>query len=60
MYIYRTARNAKAPGGAQFVPELVHDRSGVGSAFEVVDLNREGRLDIVTATGFGTYVFYSE
>ena len=30
IYIYRTVRNPKAPGGAEFVPELVHNRSGVG------------------------------
>ena len=42
----------------EFVPELVHNRSGVGSAFDVVDLNKDGRRDIVTATGFGTFVFY--
>ena len=58
LYIYRTVRDAKAPGGARFVPELVHNRSGVGSSFDIVDLNRDGRRDIVTATGFGTFVFY--
>jgi len=60
LYIYRTVRNPKAPGGAEFVPELVHNRSGVGSSFDVVDLNRDGKLDIVTATGFGTFVFMSK
>lgn len=60
LYIYRTVRDAKAPGGARFVPELVHNRSGVGSSFDVVDLNKDGRLDIVTATGFGTFVFYGK
>src|SRR4030095_7729260 len=58
LYIYRTVRDPKAPGGGRFVPELVHNKSGVGSAFDVVDLNKDGRLDIVTATTFGTYVFF--
>ena len=58
LYIYRTVRDAKAPGGARFVPELVHNRSGVGSSFVVADLNRDGRPDIATATAFGTFVFY--
>ena len=31
LYVYRTVRNPKAPGGAEFVPELVHNRSGMGS-----------------------------
>ena len=59
LYIYRTVRDKAAPGGAKFVPELVHNKSGVGSSFDVVDLNKDGRLDIVTATTFGTFVFTS-
>ena len=58
LYIYKTVRDPKAPGGARFVPELVHNKSGVGSSFDVVDLNKDGRLDIATATTFGTYVFF--
>ncbi|MBV9442611.1 MAG: VCBS repeat-containing protein, partial [Acidobacteriaceae bacterium] len=33
LYWYRTVRNPKAPGGAEFVPELINNRSGVGSQF---------------------------
>jgi hypothetical protein len=58
LYIYRTVRDPKAPGGARFVPELIHNKSGVGSSFDVIDLNEDGRLDIATATTFGTYVFF--
>jgi hypothetical protein len=60
LYVYRTVRDPKAPGGARFVPELVHNKSGIGSSFDVVDLNKDGRLDIVTATTFGTYVFFGK
>ena len=60
LYIYKTRRDAKAPGGATFVPELVHNKSGVGSSFDVVDLNKDGKPDIVTATTFGTYVFFGK
>jgi hypothetical protein len=60
LYIYRTVRDPKAPGGARFVPELIHNKSGVGSSFDVVDLNKDGKLDIVTATTFGTYVFFGK
>jgi hypothetical protein len=31
LYWFKTVRNAKAPGSAAFVPELVHNRSGAGS-----------------------------
>ena len=60
IYIYRTTRNPKAPGGAEFVPELVHNRSGVGSAFDVADINKDGKPDIAVATAYGTQVFLSK
>jgi Domain of Unknown Function (DUF1080)/FG-GAP-like repeat len=60
LYWYRTVRNPKAPGGAEFVPELVHNRSGAGSDILATDLNADGRLDIVTATRFGTFVFWGQ
>jgi 3-keto-disaccharide hydrolase/FG-GAP-like repeat len=60
IYIYRTVRNPKAEGGAEFVPELVHNRSGVGSAFEVADINKDGRPDIAVAGAYGTQVFLSK
>jgi hypothetical protein len=60
LYVYRTVRNAKAPGGAEFVPELVHNHSGVGSDVLPFDLNRDGRMDIVTATRFGTFIFWGQ
>ena len=57
LYWYRTVRNPKAPGGAEFVPEMIHNRSGVGSHFAVVDVNKDGAPDIVTSTDRGTFVF---
>jgi hypothetical protein len=60
IYIYRTVRNPKAPGGAEFVPELVNNRSGVGSAFEVADINKDGKPDIAVANAYGTQVFLSK
>ena len=57
LYVYRTVRNPKAPGGAEFVPELIHNRSGVGSHIGIGDLNKDGRPDIVNSTVTGTYVF---
>jgi hypothetical protein len=60
VYVYRTVRNPKAPGGAEFVPELVHNRSGVGSDALAVDLNKDSVVDIVTATKTGTYIFWGK
>jgi hypothetical protein len=60
VYWYRTVRNPKAEGGAEFVPELIHNRSGVGSAFVVSDLNGDGAPEIVTSSVKGTFVFWNQ
>jgi len=60
LYWYKTVRNAKAEGGAEFVPELIHNRSGVGSQFAVADLNGDGAPDIVTSCVKGTFVFWNQ
>jgi hypothetical protein len=60
LYYYRTVRNPKAPGGAEFVPELIHNRSGAGSDVLAVDLNKDGVIDIVTATKLGTFIFWGK
>jgi hypothetical protein len=59
LYVYRTVRNPKAPGGAEFVPELVHNRSGVGSHLAVVDLDKDGSAEIITSTKRGTFIFWN-
>jgi hypothetical protein len=58
LYWYRTVRNPKAEGGAEFVPELIHNRSGVGSHLAAVDLNNDGAVDLVTSTNKGTFIFW--
>lgn len=58
IYWYRTVRNPKAPGGAEFVPDLIHNRSGVGSMVQTADLNKDGAVDIMTATSRGTFIFW--
>jgi hypothetical protein len=60
LYVYRTVRNAKAPGGAEFVPELVHNRSGMGSLAAVADLNKDGAVEIITSTKRGTFIFWNQ
>lgn len=60
LYVYKTVRDPKAPGGAKFVPELIHNWSGAGSDVLAVDLNKDGAMDIVTATKLGLYVFWGK
>jgi len=58
LYWYRTVRNKNAPGGAEFVPELIHNRSGAGSQVLALDLNGDGALDIAVSTNRGTFIFW--
>jgi len=60
LYWFRTVRNPKAPGGAEFVPELIHNRSGVGSQFSAADLNKDGAMDIITSGVRGTFIFWGQ
>jgi len=40
------------------VPELIHNRSGVGSMIQVADLNKDGAIDIMAATNRGGFIFW--
>jgi hypothetical protein len=57
LYVYRTVRNKQASGGAEFVPELVHNQSGAGSQVLAVDLNKDGVMDLVTSGELGAFAF---
>ena len=60
IYWYRTKRNAEAPGGVVFEPELIHNKSGVGSEVKVMDINGDGRLDIVSAGTHGAFIYWGQ
>jgi len=53
-------RSKPPPGGAEFKPELIHNRSGAGSTILAVDLNKDGAMDIVTSTNRGTFIFWGK
>jgi Domain of Unknown Function (DUF1080)/FG-GAP-like repeat len=60
LYWYETVRDPKAPGGARFVPHLIDNRSGSGSDILAVDLNHDGKVDLVTSTDFGLFIFWNQ
>ena len=60
LYVFKTVRNRRAPGGAEFVPELIHNRSGVGSTVVAADVNQDGIPDIVTGTKLGIFAFLGQ
>ena len=53
IYGYRTVHDKHAPGGAKFISELIHNRSGAGSEITAVDINKDGAIDFITATNRG-------
>jgi len=57
---FKTVRDKSAPGGARFVPEVIHNRSGAGNAVLAVDLNKDGAMDLVTAEVHGTHIFWGK
>ena len=59
LYWYHTVRNKNAPGGVEFVPELIHNRSGAGSQITAIDLNKDGAVDLITSTNRGTFIFWN-
>jgi len=47
-------------GKVEFVLHVIDDNSGVGTQFEVVDMNADGKLDIVTSNKKGVHVFLQQ
>ena len=60
LYWFKTVRKTSAPGGAEFVPHLIHNRSGAGNHIQAVDLNGDGAIDILTSTDRGSFIFWGQ
>lgn len=54
------AGDERKSSGAAFIPELVHNRSGAGSDGLAVDLNKDGRMDIISSANRGTFIFWNK
>src|SRR5262245_26681844 len=60
LYVYKVVRNKQAPGGAEFVPELISNRSGLGSRITMADLNKDGTPDVTVSGASGTFIFFNQ
>jgi len=54
-------KNTKGPDGmAQFTPQVIDSDSGIGTQFEVADINGDGLLDVITSNKKGVRVILQE
>jgi hypothetical protein len=54
-------RNTKGPDGmAQFTPITIDSDSGIGTQFEVADINGDGLLDVISSNKKGVRVIVQE
>ena len=44
-------------GNIEYIPHKIDDNSGVGTQFEIADMNGDGKPDIITSNKKGVYVF---
>ena len=47
-------------GGAEFIPHLIDDASGVGTEVTPGDVNKDGKLDVVVGNKMGVFVLLQE
>jgi hypothetical protein len=60
LYWFEIKRDAKAPGGADFIPHLIDKDSGVGTQVTPGDVNQDGKLDVVIGNKRGVFVLLQE
>jgi hypothetical protein len=57
LYWFKLVRK---PGGqVEFVPHLVNNNSGVGDQIQAVDVNGDGKPDVLTSSKKGTFIFFN-
>lgn len=55
--VYWFQRTLEPDGIVRFIPHQVDDASGVGTQIQAVDVNADGRTDILTASKLGSFLF---
>ncbi len=58
LYWFQIKRDGK--GGADFVPHLIDNDSGVGTQVTPGDVNKDGKLDVVVSNKKGVFVFLQQ
>jgi hypothetical protein len=58
--IFWLKASKSADGMTTFTPQVIDENSGIGTQFEVTDLNGDGLLDVVTANKKGVHVILQQ
>lgn len=58
LYWFQIKRDGK--GGADFIPHLIDNASGVGTEVTPGDVNKDGKVDVVVGNKTGVFVFLQE
>lgn len=58
LYWFELKRDGK--GGAEYVPHLIDDDSGVGTQVTPCDINKDGKVDVAVANKKGVFLFIQE
>jgi len=58
--LYRFKLVRKAGGAVSWEPKLIHNASGIGTQILAKDINRDGKIEILTSARKGTFVFLQE
>lgn len=58
VYWFQLKRDSN--GKVKFAPHLIDDTSGVGVQINVIDVTGDGRLDVLTASKLGSFLFVNQ
>ncbi|WDI44407.1 FG-GAP repeat domain-containing protein [Bremerella sp. P1] len=58
--VYWFERTKNADGTVRFVPHQIDDHSGVGVQIQAADVNGDGRMDVLTSSKLGSFVFVQD
>jgi hypothetical protein len=55
--LYRFKLKRKPAGAVEWVPKMIHNASGIGTQILAKDVNKDGKIEILTTARKGTFVF---
>ncbi|MFZ1971632.1 MAG: FG-GAP-like repeat-containing protein [Candidatus Acidiferrales bacterium] len=55
--LYRFKLTRKSGGAVEWIPKMIHNASGIGTQILAKDVNKDGKIEILTTARKGTFVF---